>query len=577
MKIREVQIHNYRSIADERISLGNYSLLIGANNAGKSNLIDAIRTFHEKDLKFDVDRDFPKFKTDDDESWVEIEYQLSPFEASTIRTEYLMDGARCRVRKWFHPLDKAKTGLLGYENGKLSANMFYGWKNVGQAKLGNVIYVPATSRLDDHTKLTGPSALRDLVNDILKSVVKSSASYVELRNHFKTFEGSLKLEKTPDSRSLDGLEAKINDEIGQWGVKFKFEVVSPEIEEIMKTLIRHSVVDDSLNIPLESSAFGHGFQRHLIFSLIRISTTYISSDPEPKKKEFSPELQLLLFEEPEAFLHPQQQDVLDANLRLLGEVVGRQVLAATHSSHFVSYNTDDLVDLVRFCRVDGKTRIHQISRDQLAEIFEDNLAIKAIVEAVKDVQDGEGNQFDHGIEEVRHFLWLNPERSSLFFADLVLIVEGLSEQVLVNYLIKNNKITVPTRWVFVLESWGLYNVHRFMNLLGALKIKHAVLYDFDDSKTGAKKIQQEKLVSLIDKSRTQCTLGIDFIPGNLESFLGVAVGTDERWKKAAKILLEAMNGKIPSERLVGLTDKIEKLLCVQMAEPNEATGQQTAG
>ena len=59
MKIREVQIHNYRSIADERIRLGNYSLLIGANNAGKSNLIDAIRTFYEKDLKFDVDRDFP--------------------------------------------------------------------------------------------------------------------------------------------------------------------------------------------------------------------------------------------------------------------------------------------------------------------------------------------------------------------------------------------------------------------------------------------------------------------------------------------------------------------------------------
>ena len=113
-----------------------------------------------------MDRDFPKFKTNDDESWVEIEYQLSPFEASTIRAEYLMDGGRCRVHKWFHPPDKARTGLLGYENGKLSGNMFYGWKNVGQAKLGSVIYVPATSRLDDHTKLTGPSALRDLVNDI---------------------------------------------------------------------------------------------------------------------------------------------------------------------------------------------------------------------------------------------------------------------------------------------------------------------------------------------------------------------------------------------------------------------------
>ncbi len=565
MRIREVAIHNYRSIADERLTLGNYSLLIGANNSGKSNLIDAIRTFYEKDLKFEAVRDFPKNQTTDNESWIEVEYQLSHYEASTIKTEYLMEGDRWRVRRWLHPQDKAKGGLFAYENGTLSENMCYGWKNVGQAKLGEVIYVPATSRLDEHTKLSGPSALRDLINDILRTIIKSSASYVTLRDHFKAFEISVKREETPDKRSLEGLEGRINEEIGDWGAKFNLEVASPEIEDIVKSLIRHNIVDGSLDAPLESSAFGHGFQRHLILTLIKISASYTSPDPEPKKKEFSPELQLLLFEEPEAFLHPQQQDVLDANLRLLGEQPGRQVLAATHSAHFVSYNTGDIVDLARLCRTDGKTCIHQIGRDKLNEIFEDNLAIKEIVDAFENEPDKQetSKDLDRAMEEIRHFLWLNPERSGLFFADLVLIVEGLSEQVLVNYLIRKREIELPTKWVFVLETWGIYNMHRFMNLLGALKIRHAVLYDLDETKTGAKKVKQDKLISLIEKSRNECTLGIDSIPANLESFLDVAVEKDDRWKKASKILLETTRGKIAPKLLAAFKTKIEALLGVQ--------------
>jgi len=68
--------------------LGDYSLLIGGNNAGKSNCVDALRVFYDV-LKFDPSRDFPKFKTDDQESWVEIEYQMTSEEAQTIRKEYL--------------------------------------------------------------------------------------------------------------------------------------------------------------------------------------------------------------------------------------------------------------------------------------------------------------------------------------------------------------------------------------------------------------------------------------------------------------------------------------------------------
>jgi len=73
MKIKKITIHNFRSIKEESFNLENFSLLIGENNSGKSNLINALRAFYENDgAKYKDSIDFPKFDTDDNESWVEM-------------------------------------------------------------------------------------------------------------------------------------------------------------------------------------------------------------------------------------------------------------------------------------------------------------------------------------------------------------------------------------------------------------------------------------------------------------------------------------------------------------------------
>lgn len=40
--IREVTIHNFKSIPDLEMSLGRVNVLIGANGAGKSNILEAL-------------------------------------------------------------------------------------------------------------------------------------------------------------------------------------------------------------------------------------------------------------------------------------------------------------------------------------------------------------------------------------------------------------------------------------------------------------------------------------------------------------------------------------------------------
>jgi predicted ATP-dependent endonuclease of OLD family len=43
MKINNIKIHNFRSIKDSVFSIYDYSLLIGENNSGKTNVLTALR------------------------------------------------------------------------------------------------------------------------------------------------------------------------------------------------------------------------------------------------------------------------------------------------------------------------------------------------------------------------------------------------------------------------------------------------------------------------------------------------------------------------------------------------------
>ena len=50
--------------------LNDYNVLVGANNSGKSNILTALRIFYEDGIKFNEKTDFPRFQTDDEESWI---------------------------------------------------------------------------------------------------------------------------------------------------------------------------------------------------------------------------------------------------------------------------------------------------------------------------------------------------------------------------------------------------------------------------------------------------------------------------------------------------------------------------
>ena len=193
--------------------------------------------FYEKDIKFDFQRDFPKFSTEDKESWIEVEYEMSKEEAETIRSEYRQPGNRFRVRRVLHSSDKANLHLYAYEGGVLSANQFYGEDSVGKGKLGEIVHIPAVTKLEDVTKFSGTSPLRDLVNTIFKKLVKGSEAFASFQSAINKFGKDIQTEETSDKRSLRGLEEDINSGLNDWEAKFRLKVSPLSETDVVKSLL----------------------------------------------------------------------------------------------------------------------------------------------------------------------------------------------------------------------------------------------------------------------------------------------------------------------------------------------------
>ena len=576
MKLRSVAIHNFRSIKNANFNLYDYSLLIGANNVGKTSLLTALRIFYEDDISFNEKTDLPKFQTDDNDSWIEIEFRLTNEEFESLKDEYKSTNNILKVRKYLRSekTERVKSGqsnIYGYENGVLSENLFYGAKNISQAKLGNVIYIPEVSITTEALKLSGPSPLRNMLNFVAKKVVESSQSFQDLTQTFEQFNQAFREEQSQEGFSLRSLVDDINDSLKEWAVKFDVNINPLKKEEIVKNLVSSHVIDNILDKEVDITTLGQGLQRHIIYTLLRLSSHYVERKVY-KKKEFSPELTLVLFEEPEAFLHPCQQEFLNGNLHTLSSQEGQQIIVSTHSPIFVSRNIEELPSLIRLRKDAGITRLFQVSegtRDkitqensELALYLRDKLNDPSINEIVKNKIRGKlgstGDVTRMEEESIRYLLWLDATRCSAFFADIVLICEGASEKSLIDYLIENKWKNLRERRACILDAMGKFNIHRYMNLFKELGILHSILLDKDPDEG-----VHELINDFIQNQKNEYTQRIHFFDKDIETFLGVAPPPENRRdKKPLNLMWHYIKDKIEEERINELQGIVDSLLSI---------------
>lgn len=289
MELRKVIIHNFRSILDAVFEISDYSLIVGENNSGKTNLLSALRVFYEDGgFKFDKSRDFPKVSTADNESWIELHFSTTKDEQDGLKEAYKSTDNILRVRRFFQSdngkVQSKQSNIYAYENGVLSDNLFYGAANISSSKLGSVIYIPAVSKVEDTLKTTGPSPFRDLVNLVMKKVIASSGVFNELNQAFSKFNDAFKAEEV-SGLSIDSIKSDINSELSQWGVGLDIDVSPIKSDDIVKNLLKPHIEDHKLDGQrVDISSFGQGLQRHLIYTLIKMSAQYNVSTKATKKR-----------------------------------------------------------------------------------------------------------------------------------------------------------------------------------------------------------------------------------------------------------------------------------------------------
>jgi putative ATP-dependent endonuclease of the OLD family len=572
MKLRRVRIHNFRSIIDADIEIHDYTMIVGANNAGKSNALAALRAFYE-DVKYSSE-DIPKVGKSSDETWVELKFSLTDAEWISLADKYKegVTDQTLTVRRYFVSKNRVKSNqsnIYGLVNGEPEDAYFYGAKNIGTAKVGRVIYIPAQTMAADQMKTTGPSPLRDMLNFMLKRVVSESMAYKAVEDAF----GQLNEEARGEDGFLAKISKPINEAIGHWGVRFDMSVNAVSPDDITKNLVKHVFADAMLgDAAFALDRYGHGFQRSFLYELIKLAPSFADTKSS-EKKEFDPDLTLILFEEPEVFLHPAQQENMAFYLRRLGAGDGQQVVITTHSPIFVGKVADDLCQIVRARRDGGVTTMGQIGRTAAKEVFAEGLAFKKCLEdfvndpAIDDEQKKEARvllkaaQPDHEIaiheERFRYQLWLDSERAGMFFADRVLLVEGATEKALFGWLLARDWHELNQHRIAVVDVMGKFNFHRYTALLEQFGIPYGLMLDDDQDKQHHKAVNE----MLRNKSGKNRLAPAVFIPTHMESFLGKTLpGRNDQ--KPVQILRELDVGNMPADRLTALKVKFMEALAL---------------
>ena len=345
---------------------------------------------------------------------------------------------------------------------------------------------------------------------------------------------------SPAQTSHALMSAEVRAEQGIKDGLIRFSVGIEEPEDLIEDIEQATEQD--------TGQYGAGMQREIIFQLIRISAKYSSKTSE-LKGDFVPSLTLYLFEEPEAFLHPNQQLELARNLNNIANSQYTQVILSSHSPHFVSYESENLTSIIRLHKKNGETIVGQITDTNLQQILADNESINKILRNVH--PDDRTND----MEEIKYFMWLDPDRCGMFFASKVLVVEGATEKVFINYLIKSGVIQIEDgNGVYILDCLGKYNVHRFVQLLGALKVDHSILLDDDN---GALK----NVDNFIASFKNSYTFHTHYLKGDLEQFLGISsVPKHDRYRKPQNALYNYKQGNYNTKNFQTFVGDVEILL-----------------
>ena len=391
MKIKTLEIKNWRSIKELKVTAQDLMIIIGQNNHGKSNLLSAILFFFGEIKHQDLD-----FSQGSEELFVDIEFSELDEQDKKTFEKYITQQETIKVRKvaylggsfeykgWiqncsedylkeenagnytsretanslpFYPY-LPSTGRLSKQqiieaqqkyiqsnienltfSYQLEKTNFMGLKSVAKGIFGEVYFLPAIKNATDDFASKDTSVFGKLLGEVVETMSQYNEDWQgtkqQLANLFSKFSKYIDgVENTERPKQLSDLEDELSKELLSWNACFDIELNIPDIDSVLKSNASVWINDGTRT---DIARKGHGLQRAVTIALIQlIAKRQLQSnqDSETTNRKVS-KSRYFIFEEPELYLHPQaQRSLFDSFVEL--STSGNQVILCTHSSNLIS-------------------------------------------------------------------------------------------------------------------------------------------------------------------------------------------------------------------------------------------------
>ena len=463
MKLQKLIIRNFRGLKGDN-NIINFSesdtiFLIGQNNVGKTTYLKAyeyfinpkqkveISDFYNREVKYPIEIEGWFYKEDGDETDKDLNSKEPNWMEKWCDSEKII-----KIKKrWEHENESfSKYTFNPHPDTKdWQVNGFGGLETILTKYAPTPIYINAME--DEATLCTKVNDL--LAAKFLKNLASDySEDYNEIKNRLNQLQQKL-LQSTNVAQMNDDLNRNFKALFSNLSLKIDVnEQKELKLEDFFKKSHTITVSNDSSDVKFSCLQNGHGVIRQALFNFI----SFLVESSKSSKKEY-----LILFEEPELFLHPKIAYRLRKILYQIVENSPYQVLCATHSPLMIDISKPHS-SLIRITKDNtGNTFSFQVGD----EVFSKNEEQKQRIQMI--------NRF-------------NPYICEVFYADKVLLVEGDTEAIVYRDLLDR---FYSDQEIYVLNTGSKNNIPFFQEILTAFEIEHYVIHDTDCEiiqKTGRK-------------------------------------------------------------------------------------------
>ena len=484
MRLYQLTIKNFRGLKGERNTIkfekSDIIFLIGQNNVGKSTYLRGYEFFvNSKQVAKRSDfYDYNPSIPIEMEGWFiheaeDVEDESFAGKGKSKDPQWVSKWADAdgiiKVRKtWSVENNSFKKQTFSPQKDQWIDNGFGGFDSL----FTKAAPIPiAINAMEDEESLN--EKVNKLMQDRYLKKIRESQSelYEEALGKIQKLE-----EAITNSEEIGKLNVELNSHFKKVFSELSLKIQAQNVEDIkLEDLFKKnhtiSVERDNTTRPETFLQNGHGVIRQALFNFI----TFLRDISEQDKKEY-----LILYEEPELFLHPRVTFKLRNSLYDLAKDSPYQILCATHSPLMIDVSRPH-ASLVRAIKVAGEeTETFQVGED----VFN---------------KDEERKQY---VQMINRF---NPHVCEAFYADKVILVEGDTEAIVYRALLKKY---YPEEEVFVLNTGSKNNIPFFQEILTAFHIEHYAIHDIDteynsNEKRNSAWILNQKIWDLVEEANRE--------------------------------------------------------------------------